>query len=100
MQKQQLRAAFFCPKDSGTVLGADDGVSGASAHGADTESLGPCGLWVVTDERTEAKQLHDQWGKEHEQQREAKVGVQILQVVGGLQLQVHGAVREEHEQCS
>jgi hypothetical protein len=26
--------------------------------------------------------------------------VQILQVVGGLQLQVHGAVREEHEQCS
>lgn len=56
---------------------------------------GPRGIRIVVDEPAKAEQLHDKRGQEHKQQREAEVGVLTLQVIGGRQPQVRGAVGEE-----
>lgn len=94
----QLRTAFFGPEGDGAVLGADDRPAGTAVLGADGGSRGPRGIRIVVDEPAKAEQLHDKRGQEHKQQREAEVGVLTLQVIGGRQPQVRGAVGEEHEQ--
>lgn len=94
----QLRAALFGQEGGGAVLSADGEPAGAAVLGADGGSQGPRGRRVVVDEPAEAEQLHHQRGQEYKQQREAEVGPLTLQVVGGRQPQVRGAVGEEHEQ--
>lgn len=94
----QVGAAFFGQEGGGAVLSADGEPAGAAVLGADGGSQGPRGLRVVVNEPAEAEQLHHKRGQEYKQQREAEVGPLTLQVVGGRQPQVRGAVGEEHEQ--